>query len=146
NPEGFPVTVSDVGVLGVPWLTVNHGTVGGATEMPTVPGLLVTATVACIGPPLRAAFRKTVDGLSATVFCACREPTQTSSNTSSIVAQARPAEERRDESRNGRHEWLRLMKYDLSMVLKRSPLAARFVPVSETLPKIDKRVPDAASG
>src|SRR5438128_1685906 len=109
--------------------------------MPTVPGVLATATPAVTGPPLSVAFRKTVAGLRETVFCACNRPAPRNSKVI-IVAQAvvpagsrvvstlfvPPKKERRDESRRGRQECLRHVKYDPSMPFKPYPLSAHFVP------------------
>jgi hypothetical protein len=78
RPAGFPVSVNDVGVFAVPWETVNQGTVGAATEIPTVPGTLAIETVAVAGPPFSIAFRNTVDGLNEIVFCPYTALRQTS--------------------------------------------------------------------
>ena len=62
-----------VGVFGVTWPIVSHRSAGGATVIPTAPGVLVTLTVEVTGGPFSVPFRRTVVGFSVIVFCPYNE-------------------------------------------------------------------------
>lgn len=71
-PEGLPIKLMVVGVVGLLWEKVNQDTVEvGVTGM-IAEGALVTVTGCCTGPPPRLAFRNTTLGVAVIVFCARR--------------------------------------------------------------------------